>query len=271
LNSILDENDLKTLLRPQNAGQSSSTPTAPTQTPVVPPAPIAATASIQPETFAARIPEKTQPQANSKTWLKETLKISWKFAAIFVFIFTLSFTLINFPAISKQLGYFYSYKLGNNTPSQAVPTLEFNALSEAKLIVPKIGVSAPIQWNVDEATFQDKLLTGLVHLNGTALPGQIGNIFITGHSSYYAWAKSDYKDVFALLAKLTTGDKIYIEYNNITYTYTVNGSNVVKPTQLEVLAGGSTPTLTLMTCVPIGTNLNRLVVTADQTASSGLF
>jgi LPXTG-site transpeptidase (sortase) family protein len=263
LSSILDENDLKSLFGPNNQGQVLSTPKIPTPPPITKKTP-----SIQPKTFARDtnvLEGEVGPESKAKSFLTNFVHISWRLLVIYILIFAVTFTLINYPAIGKEINYFNNYNLGNQTPSQTLPpTPAFDPTAPATMDIPKIGVTAPIQWNVEDAAFQDKLLTGLVHLKGTALPGQNGNIFITGHSSYYAWSKSPYKDIFALLGKLNNGDKIYIEYNSITYTYTVNGSEVVSPDNLEVLNSTSKPILTLMTCVPIGTNLRRLLITADQ-------
>lgn len=269
MNQFLDENDLKSLFGTGNVAPSSEPPTP------------KETAEISPERFRPKeeMPESIFPEENAEVpgyeskvrrWFFSLLKVSWKFAVIFVLIFALTFTLINYPAISKKLSYFYAHPSGKSSTAQVAPSPTFNPTGQATLSIPKIGTKVPIIWNVAEDNFSEQLLSGVVHFAGTALPGQNGNIFITGHSSYYAWVKSPYKDVFAILDKLEVGDQIYIQYNNGTYTYTVNGSKVVKPDQLQVMGSGFTPTLTLMTCVPIGTNLNRLVITADQTAVSGL-
>lgn len=175
------------------------------------------------------------------------------------------------PALSKQFKYFWntSYQ-GQNTPATPTPPI-FDPTTSAKLSIPKIGVEAPILWNIEEKDFNTKLLEGVVHYKGTALPGDVGNVFITGHSSYYAWVDSPYKDTFALLDKLNVGDKIYIQYQNGSFIYEVSNSKVVTPDKMEVLQSTNERVLTLMTCVPVGTNLRRLIVTAKQISANGLF
>ncbi|MGA2667219.1 MAG: sortase [Patescibacteria group bacterium] len=279
MNSILDENELKSFFESEPSVTRPSVSTPPT-IPTAPATPsISATQPIRPEIFngsPVHPAEELEPgktlHAGFKSWLVNFAKIFWKFSLIFILIFILAYTVINFSAISKQSNYFYNYSFGKKTPSQAAPTPpQFNPTDQATLSVPKISVSAPIIWNVDINNYTDQLLLGVVQFKGTALPGQNGNIFITGHSSYYSWVKSPYKAVFALLDKLNVGDKIYIQYQNSTYTYQVNDSKVVSPNAMQVLGSGSKPTLTLMTCVPVGTNLNRLIVTADQIGVSGQF
>jgi sortase A len=268
LNPFLDEEELKSLFGTRNVAPSLEPPTS-NQTAEISPDRF----KPQPETTEPIFPEETNqtPAYESKTreLSLRFFKASWKFVALFVVIFFASFALINYSALSLKLSYFYKHPSGQNSTPVIAPTASFNPLAQATLSIPKIGTNAPIVWNVPEDNFNTQLLAGVVHFAGTALPGQNGNIFITGHSSYYAWVDSPYKDVFALLNKVQAGDKIYIQYENIMYTYTVNGSKVVKPNDMQVLGSGPTPTLTLMTCVPIGTNLNRLIITADQTSVSG--
>jgi len=135
------------------------------------------------------------------------------------------------------------------------------------IYIAKIGKKAPVVWNSapDEQTMLNNLHNGVVHYAGTALPGSgKGPIFISGHSSYYWWDSGKYKTVFATLDKLATGDEIKINYENTVYTYKVYDKQVVLPDQVDVLKPTNEPVLALMTCVPVGTNLKRLIVWARQ-------
>lgn len=144
------------------------------------------------------------------------------------------------------------------------------------IIIPKIGKTAPIvEMENDlalntlpgefEKEVQDALQGGVLHYPGTALPGQYGNTFITGHSSYYFWDPGKYKDVFALLEKLEVGDIYYIYYNQQKYTYKVREKKVVSPDNIEVLNQPKDRKIsTLMTCTPVGTAINRLILVADE-------
>lgn len=146
--------------------------------------------------------------------------------------------------------------------AQTQSKYSFANLEDNHLFIPKIYVNAPIIWNSpsDEKTMLSNLQNGVVHYDGTALPDEKGNVFITGHSSYYAWDKGKYKTAFTLLPKLEKGDQIALAYNNHVYIYEVTEKIVVNPTDTWVLSPTSTPTLSLMTCIPIGTNLKRLIV-----------
>lgn len=251
MGNILDENDLKAIF-----GEEKEK--APEPIIEVTPEPL-------PEVIEPKVPEKVYaPQ--KFTW--QTLV---KFLSLFLGIFIVSYFSINAPALMEKMRYSWDVTIKRQAYSKvaSTPTPEpFNATADARLVIPKIGVDVPIAWNVQEEDFKSKLLEGVAHSQGTALPGVRGNIFITGHSSYYSWVNSPYKDVFALLDKLAPGDKVYIKYNSKVFTYDVSGSKVVASNESEVMNQGENYNLTLMTCVPIGTNLNRLVVIATQTSST---
>lgn len=214
---------------------------------------------------------ENHPKPKSTAEKPPLWKIYVKFGALFIAFFFLTYFLVNYSALAKNLRYFWDTQMANLGYKQSIvspePTPILDPTSPAQLVIPKIGVEALIIWNVDEEAIPDKLLEGVVHFKGTALPGQIGNIFITGHSSYYSWSTSPYKDVFALLEKISVGDKIYIQFQGATFTYVVTDTKVVSPKEISVMDQTPDNNLTLMTCVPIGTNLNRLIVTSKQMAN----
>lgn len=143
-----------------------------------------------------------------------------------------------------------------------------SSLQPNTIFIPKIKVKAPIVWDVSDGKSVNEDLTqalerGVVRYPQTALPNQVGNVFLAGHSSNYWWEKGDYKTVFALINRLVVGDMVYIKYNNVVYSYKVTSQKVVKPTDTWVLDSTARPTLTLMTCTPTGTALRRRVIIAD--------
>jgi LPXTG-site transpeptidase (sortase) family protein len=140
-----------------------------------------------------------------------------------------------------------------------------------QISIQKIGVKAPVIFDEPSYTewkIQLALRRGPVHYGTTAMPGQVGNVVIIGHSSGQLWAPGDYKFVFTLLDKLQAGDTINIGYNGILYTYKVTDTAVIKPTDFSILTQTSFPELTLVTCTPVGTSTNRLVVHAKQISPS---
>ncbi len=106
---------------------------------------------------------------------------------------------------------------------------------------------------------------GLSHLPGSALPGEKGNIFISGHSALPQVFKGEknYGSIFANLNQLKDGDGINISAG-ADFKYQVIGLRVVDPKDLSVIVPPDSQGryLTLMTCVPPGLNVKRLIVLA---------
>lgn len=152
------------------------------------------------------------------------------------------------------------------------------APTDDRLIIPKLGQSVPLvhmgvehiegeNWGELEKQIQGGLKKGVVHYPGTAKPGQYGNFFITGHSSYYPWDPGQFKDVFALLGQLDTGDRFYVYYDQIKYTYEIYDKFEVSPSNVDVLEQPQDKKIaTLMTCTPVGTTLRRLIIQAKEIA-----
>ncbi|MDP3975363.1 MAG: sortase [bacterium] len=116
-----------------------------------------------------------------------------------------------------------------------------------------------------ENKIQEALRDGVVHYPYTADPGKFGNVFITGHSSYYPWAKGTYKEVFVLLHKLEVGDEYSIIFRGQEYRYVVREKFEIAPNDISVLEQPVDKKLsTLMTCTPVGTTQRRLIVRAEE-------
>lgn len=142
--------------------------------------------------------------------------------------------------------------------------------SESRLIIPKINVDVPALYDVgaDYDSQMAAMQKGVAHFpipGANSHPGEIGNTVLSGHSSNDLFDPGDYKFIFAQLDKLAKGDTIYANYNGKRYTYVVTKTEVVKPTEVgKLVYPTNKPIMTLITCTPLGTSLNRLLVTAEQ-------
>ncbi len=155
----------------------------------------------------------------------------------------------------------------SNTPIIINPTSS-KVGPEAKIIIPKINVEIPVvydQPSTAEKDIQNSLEDGVVHYSTTPLPGEIGNSVIFGHSSNNILNKGKYKFAFVLLKQLEPGDTFYLHKDGVRYVYRVGDKTIVKPTDVSVLYKKTEKsTVTLVTCDPPGTSLNRLLVTGEQ-------
>lgn len=138
------------------------------------------------------------------------------------------------------------------------------------IVIPKIGANARIIPNVnaaDETEYLAALKKGVAHVAGTAFPGEGGHIFLFAHSTDYFWNVSTYNAIFYLLYKLEAKDEINIFFKGQRYVYRVIDKKVVDPSQVEYLTRKSNKEfLTLQTCWPPGTTLQRLLVFAVRVA-----
>lgn len=204
---------------------------------------------------------------------------------IVLIVSTLVFILVNIPALLWRAGYKIRpdgagrslvkspYPIESQVKNQ-LPQAADNAsqsplpaVQDNYLYIEKINLAVPISWQVESADFYRKLQEGVIQISTTALPGGLGNVFITGHSSDFWWNPGRYRTVFALLPELKVGDKINVTYQKKYYTYQVYNVSVVDPEQAPQYAlpkRDHPETLTLMTCVPLGTNINRLMVQAER-------
>lgn len=143
-----------------------------------------------------------------------------------------------------------------STKKRAIPA----TYNEFTIKIPKIkieGATAVVDSN--EFNFN------LAHLPGSALPGEKGNIFITGHSSLTQFFRQDnYKAIFANLPRLDKGDEILVNAGGTDYKYVVEAMKVVDPSETWVINPPDSDGryLTLMTCVPPGLSTKRLIVLA---------
>lgn len=142
---------------------------------------------------------------------------------------------------------------------------------ENRIIIPRLGKNIPLvdvehdsdaKFGEMQDVFMEELKKWVVRYPGTARPGEVGNAFIFGHSSNYPWIKSEYNDVFALLDTLITGDEIIVYYGQHKYTYRVTDRATVKPGDTKVLASRdpNKKEISLMTCWPVGTALERYII-----------
>ena len=154
----------------------------------------------------------------------------------------------------------YNQGNGNNIKS---------GLSEPnRLAIASLGVNAPIVYiqEKNEKAYQGALMEGVVHFPDTALPGQVGNCYIFGHSSDYIWGKGKYKSIFATLPSIKKGEFIEItDQTGNAFVYEVFDSFVVAANDVSVLnqETGGKKLLTLQTSYPIGTALKRFIVQAE--------
>jgi len=145
----------------------------------------------------------------------------------------------------------FSYFTTDHVPQEDRP-------EEFTITIPKLKIEKATA-KVDNLEFRKNLS----HFPGTALPGEVGNAFVTGHSVLPQFNDTEnYNAIFTKLSELELGDDVIVELGDQKLHFVVQYAKVVNPKDVGVLAPISEKgkNLTLMTCVPPGTNTKRLVV-----------
>ena len=162
---------------------------------------------------------------------------------------------------------------GNTTDTgitEIDPTITKAVGPDNRLIIPKLNVDVPVHFGIanDTDTVNAAMENGVAQFaipGASAMPGQIGNLVITGHSAGDIYSNNQYKFIFSGLERLSNGDLVYIDYGGTRYTYSVTKQEVVEPDNVGALVYDTDkPVLTLITCTPLGTSRYRLLVTAEQ-------
>lgn len=118
--------------------------------------------------------------------------------------------------------------------------------------IPGIKVDSPVveaplkngEWEVP------KFVAG--HLEGTANPGESGNVVLTGHVESISSG-----NVFARIGELAVGDYIFLYAGTGLIPYQVERKLIVKNDDLSVVRPTLTPVLSLITCTGIWNPLTR--------------
>ena len=122
----------------------------------------------------------------------------------------------------------------------------------AVLNIPRISLKVPVFNGTDEIV----LNRGLGWIEGTARPGEDGNIGIAGHRDGF----------FRVLKDIQPGDRIELATLKGTRSYVVDKTEIVLPEDVSVLEPREQPALTLVTCYPfyfVGHAPKRFIVHAS--------
>jgi sortase A len=122
-----------------------------------------------------------------------------------------------------------------------------------RLEIPVAGVSVMLLEGTDDTTLD----RGVGRIEGTARPGEPGNLGIAGHRDGF----------FRGLRRLSIGDEIQLSSLAGLARYRVTDLRVVSPRAVDVLEPTSEPSLTLVTCHPfyfVGDAPERFIVRARQ-------
>jgi len=122
----------------------------------------------------------------------------------------------------------------------------------ALMRIPRLEIEVPVFAGTNDLI----LNRGVGQIEGTALPGEVGNIGIAGHRDGF----------FRPLKDIALGDEIVLESTRETTTFFVEELHIVDPSDVWVLAPTDSPAITLVTCYPfyfVGSAPQRFIVRAS--------
>jgi sortase A len=126
-----------------------------------------------------------------------------------------------------------------------------------RLDIPRLGLSVIVIEGVRAAT----LRRAVGHIPGTALPGQQGNVGISGHRDTF----------FRPLRNIRGNDMVTLTTLLGEFRYRVVSASIVRPDNIAVLAPTENQILTLVTCYPfyyVGPAPSRFIVRAERIAGT---
>ncbi len=137
---------------------------------------------------------------------------------------------------------------------------------EYGIVIEKINANARVIADVDpadEKSYTAALTQGVAAVAGSTEPGKPGNLYIFSHSTDAPWNIIRFNAIFYLLRELEVDDRVVVFYKGRRFDYIVYDKQIASPSDISFLANRyDQPVLTLQTCDPPGTLLNRLVVRA---------
>jgi len=146
--------------------------------------------------------------------------------------------------------------------------------TDFSLVIPKIGVNAPVIANVDPASpsaYREALVNGVAHASTSFTPDQDGTVYLFSHSTNYEWFVKDLNAVFYLVKNLEKEDTIVLFYKGTRYAYHITDKQVVAARKSNFLIpDAGRRSLILQTCWPPGSTSERLLIFADLVDSQGI-
>ena len=136
---------------------------------------------------------------------------------------------------------------------EAAPRIVTEGDVIGQIEVPRLGLTAVVV----QGDSDDVLRRAVGHVPETALPGQSGNIALAGHRD----------TIFRPLRDIQVGDVISLKTPTGEHAYRVNSTEVVPPTDIDILQSRGENELTLITCFPfhyIGHAPKRFIVRAEE-------
>ena len=121
-----------------------------------------------------------------------------------------------------------------------------------RLVIPSLDQDVLVQNNVDTESLRSG--PGLYEYSQLPAPDTNANVSIAGHRDIEGAE-------FYYIDRLTDGDLMYLVYQEKVYIYQYESTQIIQSDDWNPIACKDYPCLTLTSCDPIGTFINRIMVT----------
>jgi sortase A len=185
-------------------------------------------------------------------WLQRAL-----FAAAILLLGYCGFVLADTWVFQREARRELAQTLEERSPA-AAPDAPHTSVTAVKGLVGVIDIARlGLSVVVMEGTTAHTLRRAAGHIEGTALPGDSGNVVISGHRDTLFRPLKDIRHDDIITVKTSTGD----------YRYRVVSTEIVSPEDTSVLESDGSDVLTLVTCYPfyfVGPAPDRFIVRAAR-------
>ncbi|MDD3193193.1 MAG: class E sortase [Oscillospiraceae bacterium] len=121
-----------------------------------------------------------------------------------------------------------------------------------RLVIPILNQDVLVQSDVDTESLRSG--PGLYEYSQLPAPDTNANVSIAGHRDIEGAE-------FYYIDRLTDGDLMYLVYQEQVYVYLYESTQIIQSDDWNPIASKEYPCLTLTSCDPVGTFVNRIVVT----------
>lgn len=161
---------------------------------------------------------------------------------------------LELPAVSLAEGWSLSQVRQDYPVGKLVVTTDREAYENGnlRLVIPSLDQDVLVQNNVDTESLRSG--PGLYEYSQLPAPDTNANVSIAGHRDIEGAE-------FYYIDRLTDGDLMYLVYQEKVYIYQYESTQIIQSDDWNPIACKDYPCLTLTSCDPIGTFINRIVVT----------
>ena len=165
-------------------------------------------------------------------------------------------------AAGKQLAARLARRQTFAAPRQ-IAALQPGSDPAVRMVIPKIGVDAPVVQTPPVAGVWQVADWSVGHLSTTPNPGAAGNGAYAAHDDIKG-------EIFKRVGELAPGDKILLYTRHSVVSYIVTRQLTVDPSNISPLNPTAAPTITLISCAPYWVDTQRLIVQAVEKTRSVL-